>query len=269
MTTRSFFRGSVALAGVIAAGLMMSPDTRQLKASDHDDGESNIKSRNTNLTDLYVFREDWQTDNPAHNGNLIMIMNTNPRSLPRQQYFFNTLALYNVHVSRRGSRNDAVTGVEDMRFEFSFGAPVNDQQPVRLQIHRFNNGQAVSTETFTNAGTTTACPSPLNGSPTPVTNTVATSGGTVTFFAGLREDPFFFDVDAFFRTRAFLKTGTPGPVARTLLSTTAANSIDFAKGYNVNAIVIRVPISMLQTASQPVFDVWETISMPTGLAQNQ
>lgn len=269
MKFHRFLKGGSVLAVALASLLWMSPATHQVKASDHDDGESNIKSRNTNLTDLYVFREDWQTDNAADSGNLIMIMNTNPRSLPRQQYFFNTQALYNIHVSRRPSRNDAVTGVEDMRFEFSFGAPTNDSQPVRLQIHRFSNGQPVATETFANAGSTTPCASPLNGSPAAVTNSVTTSGGTVTFFAGLREDPFFFDVDAFFRTRAFLKTGSPGPVNRTLLSTNAGNSIDFAKGYNVNAIVVRVPIAMLQTAAEPVFDVWETISLPTALAQNQ
>ncbi len=44
-----------------AAGFM----TTEVTASDHDDGVNGIKSPVHNITDLYVFREDWQTDNAA------------------------------------------------------------------------------------------------------------------------------------------------------------------------------------------------------------
>ena len=42
----------------------------------------------------------------------------------------------------------------------------------------------------------------------------------------------------------------------------ANQAIDFAKGYNVNSIVVRVPRSFLQQGNSKatVFDVWETIS---------
>ena len=42
-------------------------------ASDHDDGETDVKSRALNLTDLYVFREDGQTNNGGDASNLIFI----------------------------------------------------------------------------------------------------------------------------------------------------------------------------------------------------
>jgi len=71
--------------GAITAAVGFSAFHNPVVASDHDDGETNIKSRNTNLTDLYVFREDWETNSNADQGNLIFAMNTNPRSLPRQQ----------------------------------------------------------------------------------------------------------------------------------------------------------------------------------------
>lgn len=78
-------------------------------------------------------------------------------------------------------------------------------------------------------------------------------------FAGLREDPFFFDVEQYFRVRAGA-AGT-GPAVGFRSPTTA---VDFAKGYNVNAIAVRVPIKFLQGGSQAkVFDVWETISVPS------
>ena len=58
-----------------------------VRASDHDDGETDKKSRSLNLTDLYVFRENDQ-DSGAAAGNLVFIMGTNPRSVARQQYYF-------------------------------------------------------------------------------------------------------------------------------------------------------------------------------------
>ena len=272
------------LAGVaLAAGVITAAfhTTAPVKASDHDDGETNIKARNLNLTDLYAFREDWQTGNAADNTNMVFIMNTNPRSLPRQQYFFNTNAVYSFFVSRRAAQNDSVTGVPDMAFDFNFGAPSDaGVQSITLNIRRFNNGQEGTKETV-NAGSTTAA-APLLGNPAVVNNNVVTANGNLTVFAGLREDPFFFDVDSYFRTRAFLATngvvtpdrsGIVPPDGRgngLLPSATDANAIDFAKGYNVNAIAVRIPIALLKGGTaNGVFDVWETIAVPDAFAALQ
>ncbi len=286
MFKQFFSRSGLAkMAGVgVAAGLITAAfhTTAPVKASDHDDGETNIKSRNLNLTDLYVFREDWQTDNDADASNLIFVMNTNPRSLPRQQYFFNTLASYNFHVGRQNNRNNVATGQQDVVFSFRFGTPDNNsRQQIFLDVVRFANGQEASRETL-NGGFTTPAPVGLGPNPAQV-NPVPTAAGTLTVFAGLREDPFFFDVDAFFRTRAAAvgaasPAGTqrhlPGnpnqgalPGAAGNNPTDATNAIDFAKGYNVNAIVMRVPISLLQAGgnNETTFDVWETITVPSVL----
>lgn len=265
--------GVTLAAGVIAAAFHT---TAPVKASDHDDGETNIKARNLNLTDLYVFREDWQTGVNADNTNMIFIMNTNPRSLPRQQYFFNTNAVYSFFVSRRAAQGDAVTGVPDIAFDFNFGAPDNNQQPITLNIRRFTNGQEVTKETVS-AGLSTSAP-PLLGNPNPaaVNNNVVTANGNLTVFAGLREDPFFFDVDSFFRTRAALvnaggpNTAIPPRFGALIPNATAATAVDFAKGYNVNAIVVRVPIALLRGGTNNgVFDVWETIAVPDSFAALQ
>ncbi len=83
-------------------------------------------------------------------------------------------------------------------------------------------------------------------------------GSTLTVFAGLREDPFFFDVEQYFRVRAGLlglgpKVGFRKP------------GLDFAAGYGVNSIVVRVPRSFLQgKTTVTTFDVWETISVKQG-----
>ncbi|MBI3924182.1 MAG: DUF4331 family protein [Armatimonadetes bacterium] len=260
---------------------------RQVDASDHDDGETNIKSRNLSLTDLYVFREDWQTGNAADNDNLILVMNTNPRSLPRQPYYFNPNALYNFSVSVVNNVNDAVNGREDLRFELAFGQPnAQGQQTINLNVHQVANGVPISTTTGVPAGgtalTTPARPL-LNGVTPPVLNTFAVSGTNIDVFAGLREDPFFFDVEAFFKVRATLgpRTDSITPTTSPTLTNfglnpggfagSAATSVDFAQGYNVNAIVVRVPIAFLRPlgGAQTTFDFWETITLPSNIAQFQ
>ena len=88
MRWRSLLIGAVA-AGAALGGLSFF---WQAEASDHDDGENDNKARALNITDVYAFREDWQTGNAGDSGNLIVIMNTNPRSMARQQYYFSTNA---------------------------------------------------------------------------------------------------------------------------------------------------------------------------------
>lgn len=250
----------------------------KVSASDHDDGETNIKSRNLNLTDLYAFRKDSETGVAGDASNLILIMNTNPRSLPRQQYFFNTNAFYNFHISRRTSATQPVSGVEDIRFEFSFQPPdANGKQAAYVQVHTFNNGVAAATQTFANAGYTTPAPALLSNSasaPTvnpiqvaPLANANSPATTTVNFFAGLREDPFFFDVEQFFKVRASIAANGGAP---SFGFNSVATAQDFAKGYNVNAIVADIPISLLKSANnETVFDIWETITVPSTTAALQ
>lgn len=230
--------------------------------SDHDDGETPSKGRSVNLTDLYVFREIDQNSGAAA-GDLIFILNCNPRSLARQQYFFATNARYEFHVIQRTGIDDPVTAADDVILRFEFGAPsASNQQAITVTAIR--NGTTLSTSTTTGGGAilTTALGSP---DPAEINSDISLGGSTLTVFAGLREDPFFFDVERFFRVRAFAlglgpdpRPGGTGPLFRD--SSTAA---DFTAGYNVNSIVVRVPIAFLQNgvASRTTFDVWETVSV--------
>ncbi|HVR83181.1 MAG TPA: DUF4331 family protein [Planctomycetota bacterium] len=232
-----------------------------VRASDHDDGENDQKSRALNLTDLYVFREGDQTGVPTDNQNLIFIMNVNPRSVARQQYFWSTNALYEFHVTRRTTKTDPVTGADDVILRFQFGAP---DLALRQQITvtAIKDGTTFSSDVRADNGmpvTTT----PLQGTePLTVAATdihpVSLGGSTLTLFSGLREDPFFFDVEQFFRVRAGA-LGT-GPAVGFRPTTTA---VDFTAGYNVNSLVVRIPISFLQgPTTATTFDVWETILIP-------
>lgn len=234
------------LAATIGAGAVF------VNASDHDDGESEIKGRNLNLTDLYVFRESEQNTN-ASPDNLVLIMNTNPRSLAGQQYYFSTRAKYKFNISRVADNDATPTGLSDVVLEFEFGPPDgNNRQDYKLTITKDGGSDVIE-------GQTTALQE------TPILNTGDVDGSTVQVFAGLREDPFFFDVEQFFRVRAGALGKGPAVGFRA-----PEEAVDFAQGYNVNAIAVQLPIALLQgSGSATTFDVWMTVSLPGSQKFNQ
>jgi hypothetical protein len=173
-------------------------------------------------------------------------MNTNPRSVARQQYYFSTNARYEFKLSRVADKDATPTGQEDVTLRFEFGQP-NEQQQQQIKFTVIKDGKETSA---TNLSTTA-----LNGKP--VVNQLGSKGSKIAVFAGLREDPFFFDVEQFFRVRAGALGIGPAVPFRP-----ANQAIDFAKGYNVNAIAIRVPQKFLQgNTGANIYDIWETISV--------
>lgn len=233
----------------------------KLRASDHDDGENDVKARSLNLTDLYVFREDSQTGVGGDAGNLVFILNANPRSVARQQYYWSTTALYEFHVTRRAAATDAVTGAEDVLLRFQFGPPDGAKRQA-VTVTAVKDGMTLTSSVRSDNGlpiTTTPLqqPEPLVVAAADL-HPVDLGGSTLTVFSGLREDPFFFDVEQYFRVRAGALGTGPGVGFRP-----AASAVDFTSGYNVNSLVVRVPIAFLAGASgATTFDVWETISIP-------
>jgi hypothetical protein len=236
---------SVLCLGGVAAAVALMLGVQFARASDHDDGETDIKGRNLNLTDLYVFRDGDQ--NPqASKEDLVLIMNTNPRSLARQQYFFSTKARYEFKINRAMNNDATPTGKPDVTLRFEFSQPNAQNQQV-MQITTIRDGRSHVAKAVT---------TPLSASPK--VTTVNMAGAPVTVFAGLREDPFFFDVEQFFRVRAGARGEGPAVGFRS-----PDKAVDFATGYNVNAIAVRVPIKLLQAQTKATtFDVWQTISMP-------
>jgi Domain of unknown function (DUF4331) len=239
----------VAFLALAAIGGMNAIAPREVVASDHDDGETSTKGRNVNLTDLYVFRE--QDQNPsAKPGDLVFIMNTNPRSVARQQYYFSPQARYEFHVSRVANRDETPSGREDLVLRFEFNKPEGNAQQA-FRVTALSNGRKIDSAS---GKTMPLAPNPATE---PIVNNVSLAGSKLAVFAGLREDPFFFDVEQFFRVRAGAAKIGPAVGFRD-----ANQAVDFAKGYNVNAIAVRIPRAFLQAGrNTDIFDVWQTISV--------
>jgi uncharacterized protein DUF4331 len=98
----------------------------------------------------------------------------------------------------------------------------------------------------------------------PINQTLGTSTG-MQVFAGVREDPFFIDLEQFFRIVPDRKPSTGQlsqlPDAPSASSFRAAGSaVDFVKGFNVLSIVIELPASQLTAGGNAKIGVWGTIS---------
>jgi hypothetical protein len=245
-----FIRFVYACAVFMALGV----GSYQAIASDHDDGESDVKARALNLTDLYVFREDWHTNSSSDNDKLVFIMNSNPRSIPKQQYFFSTQAKYQFHIKTVADKTAAYTSGEDYTLTFQFAAP--DSSSVQA-ITVTSLAGTTSTEAKANADGTTIKTTALGSSD--YTNSFTLGGVSMRLFAGLKEDPFFFDVSQYFKVRAGIASTGGASLPTGFKSTSAA--VDFAAGYNVNGIVLEVPLTYFG-GGNPTLDVWETISIP-------
>jgi hypothetical protein len=256
-------------------------------ASDHDDGELDVKGRAVNLTDLYAFRQDWQDLTAGGSANMVFIMNSNPRSLPGQQYFFSTNAFYDFHVSRVSNNDTAPTGADDVIIRFQFGAPdTNNHQSITVTYIADGNSQQATTDASGNTMTTTTLAE--SQAATPHNWTFSINSNSLQLFAGLREDPFFFDVETFFTVRELAASSAAYTFDPTCFPTGSVTTLpggcvttpalpggatvagapvcDFTHGYNVNTIVLQVPIALLQgsgSTSNTTFDVWETIEVPS------
>ena len=252
MKTRWIVSFLIGVVGLSASAIIST------HASDHDDGTQSNRDNTLNLTDLFVFREDNQTGSASDRGNLVMIMDSHGHTPAGQQVFFNTKGLYDFHISRVSADqlNATPTGSEDVIMRFQFGDPdATQHQPITTTM--IMNGQSISPANVQSSPvTTTTLADGMAGTIT--TNTVTWPNGMkTTYFAGLREDPFFFDSEQFFKVRAGAAGLGPSATFRT-----PDQAVDAFAKQNVNSIVVRVPINFLQSNnSEPVFDVWETTKL--------
>ncbi len=193
MLKRRIIRAAVAAFAAVAAlsaGLYLQ--AAKVIASDHNEAPLVKADASMDLTDLYLF------DGAA--GKTVAVINfagfNDSLAQPVQAGVYNTNALYTLNID-----NDA------------------DNAPDFTVLTRFGQngagGFGVQVENLPGAGGTIAGP----------VETTLTGNNGAKVFAGLRDDPFFFDVQGYLET---LDTGTLSII----------NTRDSLAGLNVNSIVL-------------------------------
>jgi len=213
------------------------------RASDHADTPAIAATPGVDLTDVYCF------PSPSNPSNVVLVMNVHPL-IPSGQgpsTVFDPKVLYQIKIDNVGDFKEHLT----LQARF-FGTGANQQ----VQIA----GPEVPTRT--GIQTVWEKPDPVIGT----INIPFTTSTGIKVFAGAREDPFFFDLEQFFKIlpdRATPLTGTvvanpDQPQATSFRPVGQAQ--DFLKGYNVLSIVFEMPKSLIQGASTSKIGIWATTS---------
>lgn len=225
-------------AAVALIALAASGPARRAIASDHQDTPEVELNQTMDINDVFAFPSSAP-------GRIVLAMTTASPITPGTPIGFNPNLLYQFKIDNTGD------GVEDRVIQVTFSGSGNNQQvrvrgPVApVQIGTMN--------TLVQSGRD------LSG---PVNANIGSSGD-VQVFAGLRDDPFWIDLETFFRiipdrkpVSGQLSTLPDQPTA----SAWRNPGIDFLKGLNALALVVELPVAELTSGGNAKIGVWGTIS---------
>ncbi len=241
MFTLGTRRRLAVFAGV--AGLALASGITVAIASDHQDSPEVELNALQDMTDVYAFPA-------ATPGRIAIVLNSRAFLTPAQTQnaSFDKNLLYQIKVDNTGD------AIEDKVFQVVFTGTGPDQQvEVRGPIAPPVRG-AMNNELATSAPT--------------ITGRINTNLGSATgiqVFAGPRDDPFFIDLEQFFRIIPDRKP-SGGPLS--LLPSTptasawrpAGQAQNYVAGFNVMSIVVELPIADLTAGGNAKLGIWGTIS---------
>lgn len=198
-------------------------DGSRSRAADHGDAPLSAHDLGADLNDIYMFLD------PNDNARLILIMTVHGFIVPGENAnfgIFDPAIRYRFELENTGdAKPDSAIDVRFSPRIASGGVP----QPQTATIN-LPNGR-----TFTAPATNSSATA--DTSPPPVLTTDSQSN--VTFFAGLADDPFFFDIPAFGRFNASIRAGAPNPAVFN-------RGRDTFAGYNTLAIALSMPLSLVR-----------------------
>jgi Domain of unknown function (DUF4331) len=220
---------------------------RQVMASDHQDTPLVELSPRFDVNDVYAF------PSPTDPSRTVLVLGTaspiTPAQTPSFRFGNRSEELYQIKIDNTGDAR------EDLVFQFTFNGRAGRQRVAMRGPYR---PDAVGTVN------TIVRDRPIRG----WTNTIITAGD-IKLFAGPRDDPFFIDLEQFFRILPDRRPET-GPLSQitqgplTFRPGTGPNpAVDFVRRLNDMAIVVEVPTAMLTNpATNGRFGVWGTTSRP-------
>lgn len=220
-------RAALSLAAATALGLGA---IGYVAASDHKDGPITTENPAIDIADMYAFRS------PADPGKVVLVMTVHGFIPPAEagSVSFDPNLLYQFKIDTNG---DAVADRVIQAQASGTGAG----QTVEFR------GPAAPLTTGSESRLLTA-ESPVRVRFTSTGEPEVASGGGMRVFAGVRDDPFFFDFARYQQIDAGKAEGFRNP------------GLDTFAGTNVLALVVEVPASAL--GANPEIGVWATVGRP-------
>ncbi|MEA5552202.1 DUF4331 domain-containing protein [Anabaena cylindrica UHCC 0172] len=230
-----FFRTITAFLTILL--LLLTYTTLPAQASDHQDTTFlATKQTAADLTDLFVF----ESTDP---NKVVLAMDFDPLIVSGATRPFDPSVLYQFKIDNTGDN------VEDVVLQFTFNG-TGSQQTVTVR------GPAFPTTIGTQSTLV-----PVSGTGT--INTPFTINSDIKVFAGTRKDPFFFDLEQFFKIipdRNYNLQPNPSPPFTVLTFRSAGQAQDTLATFNVNSIIIELPRSLLGSGK---IGTWITTSVKT------
>jgi hypothetical protein len=226
---------TVLLAFVFAAvGTLLATSIPQTRAADHSEAPIADENRGEDIADVYAFLD------PNDSSKLVIAATLVGFIVPSEnvnQGVFDSKARFRFEFEETGDARP------DRFLQVTF-APRTSPTSGQTATITLPGGQ-----TFT---APTTPPSLAAGAPAPTVTTNAATG--VQFFAGLTDDPFFFDIPGFNRFAASVLGGAPD-------ASQLNRGRDSFAGYNVLTIAFSIPTSLL-TFSADVIGVHFIAQLP-------
>lgn len=203
---------------------VVSFPVRHHDAADHGDAPLTAHDLGADLNDAYMFLD------PNDNSRVIMIMTVHGFIVPGENSnfgIFDPALRYRFEIETTGdAKPDRFI---DVRFSPRIANAAGVPQPQTATINLGNGRTFTAPATNSNNSADVA--------PTPVLTTDAQSG--VIFFAGLTDDPFFFDIPGFARFNGSIRAGAPNPAL-------FGRGRDTFAGYNTLAIAFSFPLASIR-----------------------
>jgi hypothetical protein len=229
-------RFSIMLAAGIAVSMV---GIGTLLASDHQDTPEVELNPRMDINDVYAF--------PGSSSDRVALVLTTSSPLSGTNASFDPDLLYQIKIDNTGDAK------EDLVFQVTFDGGSLASQKVTV----------VGPVTPPSVGTSTTLASTGTVTTGAVGSTIGSATG-IQVFTGVRGDPFFIDLEQFFKILPDRRPST-GPLSVPSTATASAfrsPGVDLLAPFNCLAIVIEVPKTMLtsSTATDAKIGVWATIS---------
>jgi hypothetical protein len=237
----------IALAVTIAFALLLIP-APSIDAADHLDGGGLRNSQFDPLTDI---TDVWTFLDPNDNNRLELILGVRPFIIPGENEssaYFDQNVQYRFNIENTGDKRP------DVFIDVTFSQQTSRSIPQTATVKITGGGKNIS---FT-APTTIVSGEP---GPAPSRNISTNSANNIKFFAGLADDPFFFDVPAEIQFRKSLVSGRGDPALFT-------RGRDTFAGYNILTIVISVPVATLRGSAGNIIGVSAATFRPKKTLRN-
>ena len=236
-----FFRSIAALVAILLIVVIYA--TPPALASDHQDTTFlATKLTAADLTDLYVF------ESPTNSKNVVLVMDFDPLIVSGEQRPFDPNVLYQFKIDNNGD------SVEDVVLQFNVKGK-GSQQTVTVR------GPSRPIKVGTQSA---LLPVSWTGQ---LNQTFAAYNG-MKLFVGTRKDPFFFDLEQFFKIipdRNYTLQPNPSPPFQVLSFRPSGQAKDTLAPFNVHSIVVELPRKLLGKGK---IGVWMTTSVKTPRLRN-